>query len=72
MRIKKEHQKLPERMRIMLRMYGYGEGQCKNCPHFERHRQASTWFKCGLTVQTGGTATDWKAKWPACGRGKDI
>ena len=60
---------LPTRIRTMHTAYGATQGErCQTCVHLQRHRQAHTWLKCDLTVQTAGEATDWRAFWPACGR----
>lgn len=61
--------KLPERIRVMHIWFGTTEGEtCKNCKHLIRHRMGKSWLKCDLTLQTGGSATDWKAGWLACGK----
>jgi hypothetical protein len=55
--------------RQLLLLYGTAKGRtCSECPHFERHRN---WFKCGQSAKTGGTATDWRARWQACGKVRD-
>ena len=60
---------LPERIRKMHRMYGLSKSHtCGKCKFFLRFHQSTTWFKCDLTTFTGGAATDWRAKWPACGK----
>ena len=64
---------LPERMRIMLKMYGnYPGHQCGFCAHLKRYERGGLWKKCELTVQTGGAGTDWRARWPACGRFEEV
>ena len=58
---------LPQRIRDMRAAYGVRAGvNCGSCRHFLRFPQA-TWFKCEETRMTGGAATDWRARWPACG-----
>lgn len=45
------------------------EGEtCGSCKHLCRKRMAKTYLKCGLMRRhwTGGTATDVRAKAPAC------
>jgi hypothetical protein len=60
---------LPLRMRTMHRKFGIKDGAtCGGCKHFERYHQSTTWFKCALTKKTSGAATDWRARWPACGK----
>lgn len=53
-----------------IRLYGPGPAdyRCRDCQHFERHRQGTTWFKCALRKNTGGRATDHRALWQTCGR----
>ncbi len=53
----------------MYRLIGQIEGAyCQTCVHLVRREFSKTYFKCGLTKMTGGPATDWRAKWSACGR----
>jgi hypothetical protein len=56
----------------MVKMFGYGPlgEKCGDCIHFKRYRQSKRWFKCSLTIQSGGEATDWRVRWPACGKFK--
>jgi len=60
----------PERLLTMWRAFGRHNGRmCGSCRYFLRHREGKTsWAKCALTMQTQGTGTDWRARWPACGR----
>ena len=60
---------LPDRIETMHKVFGKNDGnKCGDCIYFVRYKQGSRWSKCSLTVQTGGTGTDWRATWPACGR----
>lgn len=64
---------LPERMRVMLRMYGLCPGHtCGACVHLVRHCHAgkTAYLKCDLTIVTCGAGTDWRSRWPACGKFK--
>lgn len=68
-KLRPEHFVLPVRMRVMLRMYGYRDGaRCGQCKHLVRHDRGGVWYKCALTQQTSGRGTDWKPRWPACGK----
>lgn len=44
---------------------------CGDCQHFVRYKQGARWSKCNLTRQSNSTATDWRARYPACGRFSD-
>lgn len=54
----------------MLAMYGKTEGKtCRRCVHLLRHRHSKKVFrKCEFSRKSCGSATDWKAGWPACGK----
>ena len=60
----------PERMNAMLRLYGRTEGRmCKSCRHFyARGGVRGTYYKCKLNRTTSGPGTDWRARYPACGK----
>jgi hypothetical protein len=57
------------RLGAMHARHGHGpEGQtCRNCAFLERHTYAKTYLKCRRYNVTSSEATDWRAKWPACG-----
>lgn len=60
---------LPRRMGTMHRAYGRAEGhECGQCIHLLRFRRGTSWMKCDLTRMTGSSSTDWRARWPACGK----
>lgn len=60
---------LPERMRQMRARFGKRDDRkCGNCTHFYIHGRAGRYFKCDLNRCSGGPGTDWKFKWPACGK----
>lgn len=60
---------LPERIRNMHRMYGRLVGRrCGDCRHCIVVRLRRNYRKCELSTQTAGPGTDWRAKWPACGK----
>lgn len=54
----------------MYNAYGRTPGEkCKNCVYLERiPGHTKTYFKCKLTKQTNGPATDWRLHWEACGK----
>ena len=53
----------------LLSVYGFSEGNiCKNCSHLWRKRTNRVYLKCDMVKMTNGPATDWKAKWQACGK----
>ncbi len=56
----------------MHRAYGRTEGKiCGDCVHLLRVSYSKTYIKCGLGPQSHGPGTDWRARWPACGRFDD-
>ncbi len=58
-----------KRLQIMHNRYGKSEGNtCGNCAHFLRIQFSRTYFKCDLTNMSHSAATDWHARWPACGK----
>ena len=53
----------------LIRLYGAIAGEtCKNCVHLRRYRQSATWMKCDQARRSSSSATDWRARWQACGR----
>ena len=55
----------------MLKLYGPGPAQaiCADCVNFSYHFAGrNTYFKCRLYGVTSGPATDWRKRWPACGK----
>lgn len=57
----------------MIARYGQGSGFCRDCKHLGGHHQSARWFKCriysaGRKEGHDGPATDWRAKWRACGK----
>jgi hypothetical protein len=55
----------------MLRIYGRCEGHvCGECAHCVRKRRGRTamFYKCELAGTTASAASDWRAKWEACGK----
>ena len=53
----------------MVRSHGAAYGAvCGGCIHLRRYKQEASWMKCSkFPWNTGGHATDWRAKWQACG-----
>jgi len=65
-----DEEPLPRRIGAMYVVYGRGpEGKyCGQCQHFLRFQRGGSWSKCELTRMTSGKATDWRARWDACGK----
>jgi hypothetical protein len=57
-------------MADMHRVYGRDDAHtCGACIQFEHLRSGnSTFAKCRLAHRSASRATDWAAKWPACGK----
>ena len=59
---------LSAKIKEMHAVFGATPGRtCGHCIHLRRYRQGATWFKCARANHTAGAATDWRARWPACG-----
>jgi hypothetical protein len=61
----------PPRLVRMHRLYGVDSDgrQCGKCLHcFAPGGVAGTYYKCRHSPITSGPATDWRVRWPACGR----
>lgn len=65
------HRRALERRAKMHARHGHGpEGQtCTGCVHLIRHYTGGTrsFLKCDLQAVSRSEASDWRAKWPACG-----
>jgi len=60
---------LPRRILGMYAVYGKTEGRyCGECASFLRFRRGGSWSKCERTRITSSKATDWRARWEACGK----
>lgn len=60
---------IDKRIGSMHRKFGTTPDQrCGACTHLVRREMAGTYFKCSLYGDTHGPATDWRLRWPACGR----
>lgn len=61
---------LPLRIRQMRSMHGKRDDQkCGDCLHFRSTSGfARNYYKCELSKLTHGAGTDWRTKWPACGK----
>lgn len=61
---------LPNSIKTMHRMYGAADGKaCGACVHCVMVNGGSRDYpKCDLSKITNGAATDWRKKWPACGK----
>lgn len=62
------------RLGLMHARHGHGpDGQtCKNCRYLTRIRYANTYLKCSRYNVSSSEATDWRARWPACGAFKEV
>jgi hypothetical protein len=59
----------PPRLAMMHRRHGAKPGHtCGNCYHLQEHRYGRVIYKCGLSRSSMSAATDWRRKWPACGK----
>ena|SRR3990167_2828085 len=61
---------LPDRLRMMHRLHGATAGTtCKKCRYLVlQGGVAGRFLKCAESVVTRGPGTDWRARWPACGK----
>ncbi len=62
---------IPQRVITMFKRYGRGEPgkTCKNCKHFFSYRHGKrVFYKCELFGISRSEATDWRGKYPACGK----
>lgn len=56
------------KIELMHMQFGRSNGQCKGCSNFLRIQAGSRQvFKCAVYGQTASAASDWRAKWEACG-----
>jgi hypothetical protein len=50
-------------------LYGKREGRiCRDCAHLICHSFANKYFKCKLYGNSSGPSTDWRVRYPACGK----
>ncbi len=62
---RRKEAKTIERMHLA---YGQTPGrECGECVHLRRIQYAKTYLKCAHYADTRGAATDWRARWDACG-----
>jgi len=71
--LKREYKKKSAAKKIekMHLLYGRQENpmmSCADCRHCIGRYFSKTYWKCELYGISGGSATDWNRKWPACGR----
>ena len=64
---------LPRRIREMRAVHGELNGRfCGDCVHFiQLGSYARNYYKCEKSKLTHGDGTDWRMKWPACGKFSD-
>jgi hypothetical protein len=63
----------PARMQQMHKRYGpcpaaEQGARCGDCRHVVTRSFANNYYKCDLARCSAGAATDWRLRWPACGR----
>lgn len=61
----------PDRLRDMWTVYGKaGKGVvCGTCVHcIKVNHNAKLYYKCDLSTITRGAGSDWRLKWPGCGK----
>ncbi len=58
-----------KRLLFMLQKHGQAPAgtRCGTCAHFRVFRYNNTFFKCAAYGITNSNASDWRARWPACG-----
>ncbi|PKN85921.1 MAG: hypothetical protein CVU46_09560 [Chloroflexi bacterium HGW-Chloroflexi-8] len=61
---------LPKRIQHMRIVHGRRDDKtCGDCRHFHvLGGYARNYYKCELFRLSHGTATDWRVRWPACGK----
>ena len=55
----------------MIRLHGLHMPQgyhCGDCIHLVAHVYNKTYFKCNLFRVSLSASSDWRKKWPACGK----
>ena len=60
----------PERVNPCVGIFGSGPAGrvCRECVHLYRKVMGKTYLKCALRRNTGGPATDHRARWAACAK----
>ncbi len=58
----------PRKIDLMYKLFGYGDGLCKECNHYKKLRyHDKNYRKCEVYGVTNSKATDWRGTNPACG-----
>lgn len=54
----------------MVSLYGPGPSgaTCGGCRHLRAKQFSGRYLKCAFGPQSNGPATDWRARWSACGK----
>lgn len=55
------------RIRLMHKMFGDGEGHCKDCSNLCSYTANRKWYKCSVYGESSSEATDWRIGATACG-----
>lgn len=61
---------MPARIANMIALYGpspHGDS-CAYCVHLVAIHRTRAFYKCSQATITAGAATDWRRKWPGCGK----
>lgn len=62
-------QPVPRNIAEMRRAYGSDDAHiCGECAHWICLEYRNRYYKCDLSVMTGGPATDWRKHCLACGK----
>jgi hypothetical protein len=53
----------------LIALYGKIEGKaCRQCQNCQKKHYYAKAYVCGLMKRQTGPGTDWRVKWPACGK----
>ena len=69
--LKKDYasRKRMKRIQLMHNKFGTHPGEhCGNCMQLSENICSNKYFKCQLYGVSASAATDWRYRWPACGK----
>lgn len=55
------------RIRLMHKMFGEGEGHCKECSNLHSYEASRKYYKCAVYGISASEATDWRCRAICCG-----